>query len=66
MGFYAIGKSMGYSYQKARFVPGQLNPKAREQWLSDQRPEILQLARRKNAYLLFGDKDSFPQRGTLA
>jgi len=58
-------KSMGYSYQKARFVSGHLNPKAREQWLSGQWPEILQLARRKNAYLLFGDEASFPQWGTL-
>ena len=45
----ALLKSMGYSYQKARFVSGHLDPKAREQWLSRRWPEILRLARRKNA-----------------
>jgi transposase len=58
-------KSMGYSYQKARFVSGHLDQEAREQWLGSQWPEILKLARRKNAYLLFGDEASFPQWGTL-
>lgn len=61
----ALLKSMGYSYQKARFVSGHLDPEAREQWLSSKWPEILDLARRKNAYLLFGDEASFPQWGTL-
>ena len=58
-------KSLGYSYQKARFVSDHLNPAAREQWLNSRWPEILELARRKNAYLLFGDEASFPQWGTL-
>jgi len=58
-------KSLGYSYQKARFVSGHLDQEAREQWLSSQWPEILELARRKGAYLLFGDEASFPQWGTL-
>lgn len=58
-------KSMGYSYQKARFVAGDLDKEARKQWLSSQWPEILKLARRKGAYLLFGDEASFPQWGTL-
>jgi transposase len=58
-------KSLGYSYQKARFVSGHLDQEARAQWLSSQWPEILKLARRKNAYLLFGDEASFPQWGTL-
>jgi hypothetical protein len=56
---------MGYSYQKARFVSGHLDREAREQWLTSQWPDILKLARRKNAYLLFGDEASFPQWGTL-
>ncbi|ESQ08728.1 MAG TPA: hypothetical protein DDY14_08625 [Chromatiaceae bacterium] len=29
-------------------------------------PQILELARRKNTYLLFGDEASFPQWGTLS
>ncbi len=58
-------KSMGYSYQKARFVSGHLDKAAREQWLSNTWPQILKLARRNNAYLLFGDEASFPQWGSL-
>jgi len=61
----ALLKSMGYSYQKARFVSDHLNPETREQWLNSQWPQLLKLARRKNAYLLFGDEASFPQWGTL-
>ncbi len=61
----ALLKSMGYSYQKARFVSGHLEQEAREQWLNKKWPQILKLARRKNAYLLFGDEASFPQWGTL-
>ena len=61
----ALLKSMGYSYQKARFVSGHLDQQAREQWLNSQWPAILKLARRKNAYLLFGDEASFPQWGSL-
>ena len=61
----ALLKSMGYSYQKARFVSGHLDPQARAQWLSRQWPKILELAQRKNAYLFFGDEASFPQWGTL-
>jgi transposase len=59
-------KSMGYSYQKARFISDHLDPDAREQWLSSTWPQILELARRKNAYVLFGDEASFPQWGTLS
>jgi transposase len=58
-------KSLGFSYQKARFVSGHLNPQSREQWLRSQWPQILELAQRKNAYLLFGDEASFRQWGTL-
>jgi transposase len=61
----ALLRSMGYSYQKARFVSEHLDPQTREQWLSRTWPQILKLARRKNAYLLFGDEASFPQWGTL-
>ncbi len=61
----ALLKSMGYSYQKARFVSGHLDQEAREQWLNSEWPRILELARRKNAYLLFGDEASFPQWGSL-
>jgi hypothetical protein len=59
-------KSMGFSYQKALFVSDHLNPEKREQWLNSKWPQILELARSKNAYLLFGDEASFPQWGTLS
>lgn len=69
--FYAIHyisqllHNLGFSYQKARFVSGHLDPVAREKWLAEQWPAILAVAKRKNAYLLFGDEASFPQWGTL-
>lgn len=59
-------KNMGFSYQKARFVSDHLDEKAREQWLSETWPEILALAKSKQAFILFGDEASFPQWGTLS
>ena len=58
-------KNMGFSYQKARFVSDHLDEKARKKWLTTTWPEILALAKRTNAYVLFGDEASFPQWGTL-
>ena len=59
-------KNMGFSYQKARFVSDHLDEMAREKWLSQTWPELLSFAKKKNAYLLFGDEASFPQWGTLS
>jgi len=59
-------KNMGFSYQKARFVSDHLDEMAREKWLSQTWPEILCFAKKKNAFLLFGDEASFPQWGTLS
>jgi transposase len=70
--FYSVNylsqllRNMGFSYQKARFVSDHLNPQKREQWMQQTWPEILALAKRKGAYLLFGDEASFPQWGTLS
>jgi len=70
--FYSVNyisqllKNMGFSYQKASFVSDHLDEKAREQWLSEKWPEILALAKKKMAYILFGDEASFPQWGTLS
>ena len=70
--FYSVNyinqllKNMGYSYQKARFVADHLDEKAREEWLSNKWPKILSLAKKQNAYILFGDEASFPQWGTLS
>jgi transposase len=59
-------KNMGFTYQKARFVSDHLDEEARKQWLSKTWPEIVALAEKKNAYILFGDEASFPQWGTLS
>lgn len=59
-------KNMDFSYQKARFVSDKENEAERARWLSEEWPEILTLAERKNAYILFGDEVSFPQWGTLS
>lgn len=59
-------RNMGFSYQKAKFVSDHLNKEKRAQWLEKTWPDILALAKEKNAYLLFGDEVSFPQWGTLS
>jgi transposase len=59
-------KSLGFSYQKAKFVADHKDPETRQQWIEEKWPEIYQMAVEKNAYLLFGDEASFPQWGTLS
>ena len=59
-------KNMGFSYQKAKFVADHKEPEKRKQWLEQKWPEILKLAEKKNAYILFGDEASFPQWGSLS
>ncbi len=59
-------KNMGFSYQKAKFVSDHLNEDKRAQWLAETWPKILASAKKRNAYLLFGDEASFPQWGTLS
>ena len=58
-------KNMGFSYQKAKFVADHKDPEKRKQWLQKIWPEIIKLAEKKNAYILFGDEASFPQWGSL-
>jgi transposase len=59
---------MGFSYQRARFVPDHLGDVAAEQegWMSKTWPEILRLAEEKAAMILFGDEASFAQWGSLS
>lgn len=59
-------KNMGFSYQKATFVASKRDEEAREKWLKTTWPEIMALAEKKNAYVLFGDEASFPQWGSLS
>jgi transposase len=58
-------KSMGFSYQKAKFVAERRDAEKRKKWIKQKWPEIMSLAREKNAYILFGDEASFPQWGSL-
>ena len=58
-------KNMGFSFQKAKFVAAKKDEEKRAEWIKKRWPEILQLAEKKNASILFGDEASFPQWGTL-
>jgi transposase len=58
-------KNMGFSYQKAKFEAAKKDAEKRQEWLQEKWPGILALARKKNAYILFGDEASFPQWGSL-
>ncbi len=69
--FYSVNyiaqllKNMGFSYQKATFASDHKDAEKRKKWLKNIWPEILELAKQKNAYILFGDEASFPQWGSL-
>ena len=58
--------NLGFSYQKARFVAGHLNEEARRVWLEETWPTLMQLAREKEAWILFQDEVSFAQWGSLS
>jgi len=59
-------KNMGFTFQKARFVSDHLDEDKRKEWLAETWPKAFNLARKKGAYLLFGDEASFPQWGSLS
>jgi len=54
-------QQLGFSFQKARFVSDHLDAAARNLWLTHTWPEILRLAREKQALILFADEASFAQ-----
>jgi transposase len=60
--------TMGYSYQRGRFVSEHLPEVLAEQeeWMGKTWPEILRLAKEKGAMILFGDEVSFAQWGSLS
>ncbi len=60
-------KNLGYSYQRARFVSSHIDDVASEQkeWMETW-PEIMRLAKEKDAMVLFGDEASFSQWGSLS
>ena len=53
-------RNLGYSFQKAQFVSDHLDEVRRQAWLTQEWPQILREARRRNAWILFGDEVSFP------
>ena len=61
-------KNMGFSYQKARFVSQHIDDVAADQkeWMTETWPEIMGLAQKKGAMILFGDEASFAQWGSLS
>jgi transposase len=62
----ALLKSLGFSYQKARFVSDHLDESKRFVWLKQNFPQFKQQAQRANGLLLFGDEASFAQWGSLS
>lgn len=59
-------KALGFSFQKARFTADHLNDHEAILWLEETWPEILRLAKEKQAIILFGDEASFAQWGSLS
>lgn len=57
--------TLGFSYQKARFVSDQLDSERRAYWLAEEWPTIVRQAVAAQALLLFGDEASFAQWGSL-
>ena len=58
-------KSMGFSYQKAKFVADKQDHEKREEWLNSTWPKIQAASEKSGAHILFGDEASFPQWGSL-
>lgn len=63
-------KSIGLTYQKAKFISDRLDDeehqKKRREWENETWPSILKRAKKINAVILFGDEVSFAQWGSLA
>jgi transposase len=59
-------KTLGFSYQKARFVSDHLDEVKRLVWLTQVFPEFKRQAQAAGGLLLFGDEASFAQWGSLA
>jgi transposase len=59
-------KGMEFSYRKAKFESDHLDDEKRAEWLKKTWPEIVELAGRKNAVIMFGDEASFPMWGSLS
>ncbi len=58
-------KSMGFSYQKAKFDSAHIDPEKRKERIEKTWPKIRKIANEKNAHIMFEDEASFPQWGSL-
>ena len=58
--------TLGFSFQKARFVSDHLDAAKRLVWLQDQWPAIVRAAKRCKGLILFEDEASFAQWGSLS
>jgi len=58
-------RNLGFSFQKAKFVSDHLDEASRRKWREEVWPEILRLAREKDAMILFEDEVSLAQWGSL-
>jgi len=58
-------KTLGFSYQKARFVSDHLDEVKRFRWLTEVFPIFKRQAQAAGGLLLFGDEASFAQWGSL-
>jgi transposase len=59
-------KTLGFSYQKARFVSDHLDETKRLLWMTQVFPDFKQQAEAARGLLLFGDEASFAQWGSLS
>lgn len=59
-------KTLGFSYQKARFVSDHLDEVKRFRWLNEVFPDFKRQAQAAGGLLLFGDEASFAQWGSLS
>ncbi len=58
-------KKVELSDERAKFVGSGRDKAAREEWLEETSPEIMNRAKTDNTYVLFADEASFPQWGSL-
>ena len=61
----SIAQKPGLSYQKVVFVSDHLEEDKSHAWCTTMWPQVVRLAKERQALLLFGDEASFPQWGTL-
>jgi transposase len=59
-------RNLGFSFQKARFVSDHLDEEARQRWMQEEWPRILNQAKQLGASVFFGDEASFALWGSLS